>query len=121
MRYKNPELQNKLHTIDQYIQNKKKEATTKPVYTEVARGSLGGDIVAHLVSYPNTAHAKEYVVRFAPHYFRKEPVNKLERVASHELAHIRVPFVHDKKFKAEEKRLGGKNNGYVEKTSPTGR
>jgi hypothetical protein len=98
-----------LFKLDKFIQTRKRIITTKPVYTEISHSRFGHNEMAHLVSYPNIKHAKEYSVVYKDTFYNRNKnhnLTKLKQIGAHELAHIAVPNRHTEQFKRVARRLG---------------
>jgi hypothetical protein len=99
-----------LFRLDQYIQQKKREVTRKPVFTEVTRSRFRDPTeMAHLYAYPNQTKTEYYSVVFKDTFYNRnknQNLNKLKQVASHELAHIKVPNKHNDEFQETARKLG---------------
>jgi hypothetical protein len=98
-----------LFKLDQFVQRKKQMVTNKPVFTEVKHTPFQKHEMAHLVSYPNAKHPKEYAVVLKDTFYNRNKntnLPKLKQIAAHELAHIIVPHAHSEKFRNTARRLG---------------
>jgi hypothetical protein len=99
-----------LYELDRFVQQKKRQVTTKPVFTEITRrGFRDPHEMAHLVSHPNAQHPTHYAVVLKTTFYNRnknQNLPKLKQVSAHELAHIKVPHRHNEQFKRVAKKLG---------------
>jgi predicted SprT family Zn-dependent metalloprotease len=106
---KTKKVEPQLYQIDRFIQQKKRLVTRKPVYTETRRVGFQPHEMAHLVSFPNAQHPKEYAVVLKTTFYnhnKNTNLLKLKQVAAHELAHIVVPHKHNEQFKRVARKVG---------------
>ncbi len=102
-------VERQLFRLDQFIQQRKRQVTRKPVYTKISHSRFGKNEMAHLVSHPTIARPKEYSVVFKDTFYNRnknQNLQKLRQIAAHELAHIVVPHQHTKEFVQTARKLG---------------
>jgi hypothetical protein len=102
----------KVKDLDTHIQRVARKATSAPVFTRVAKKPFKDkETVAQLKKYKPTKKGlpPQYEVVFAPQFVKSMQTKTLQKVASHELAHIKYPDVHTPDFKKEAIRLGAGN------------
>jgi hypothetical protein len=102
-------VERQLKNLDSFIQQRKRQVTRKPVYTEVSHSRFGKNEMAHLISHPTVARPREYSVVFKDTFYNRnknQNPQKLRQIAAHELAHIVVPHQHTKEFVHTARKLG---------------